>query len=175
MDEADLVSIERRLVVDSRSQLTTVEFATSIWAKRKVAIKVGTVGGLSSYEYAADSTAGAVGKTLSELPANVASGLEQAAKLREDVSKLRDASAEEALTATERQLKQKQADLDLAGLTATETDYAELEGLKQQKELLQTGTAVSTAAVTEAQAAQIAALKQQLDLAKTQQALDNLK
>lgn len=171
---AELVSVERRLVVDGGCRQTWFPFNTSIWAKRTTAVTFSAAGGLASYAYSGDSVAAALGKTLSDLPADVSDGLEQAGTIRTDLTKLQVARNQEALARTKLQVDQLQAQLSLDGLAATEHDYAQLEQLKQQKLLLETSNAVVNLTTPPAPS-DLTELQHEVDRLKLQRELAALK
>jgi hypothetical protein len=175
---AELVSVERKLVVDAASPRAWFTFNTSIWAKRKTATTVGATGGLSTYEYSGDSVGAAIAKTLADVPGGVADGLEQAAVLHTDAMALRTAGTQDALARTKAQLDQLQAQLSLDGLAATEDGYAELARLKQHKQLLEAGNGINAAVIelpSQAAAAELAALHHEVELLKLSHELDALR
>jgi hypothetical protein len=113
------------LVVDAASETGVVPLRRSLWARRSVGLKFGELGVLTSYAQGSTSSLAAIGDTAGALPAAIAGGLEQGAKL--DAAHL-DAQLDMATT----RVKLKQQELAAAGLAATEADYAELRKLKQE-------------------------------------------
>jgi hypothetical protein len=168
---AKQVSTEVYDVVDGAAELTWVPFRSSAFARRQSAVEFHEGGTLASYTYAASSSAEAVGTALGELPASVVSGLEQAGKLRDQVAALQDKQREQQLARAKREVELKQQELELAGLTATEADYAELKRLEQEATLLEKRRSVATASATSDEVAgEVARLTQQLELADARRA-----
>jgi AcrR family transcriptional regulator len=95
----------------------------------------------------------------------------EAGKLRDQLAALQDKDREQQLARAKREVELKQKQLELAGLTATEADYAELKRLEQEATLLEKRRSVATASATsDEDAGKIARLTQQLELADTQRA-----
>jgi hypothetical protein len=163
---AELVSSEVHDVVDGRSTTVEVPFRSSWWSKRRSAIELSESGTLATFEHTTTASAQAIGETLGELPASVLAGLEQAGKLRDQVASLQDKDREHELARLQRQVAIKQEQLELAGLTATEADFAELKRLEQQVTLLEKRrTVAETSATSDEVAGEIATLTQQVALA----------
>jgi hypothetical protein len=180
--DAELVSSQVHDVVDGRSAVVQVPFRSSVWSRRKTAIELSEAGTLASFEHTTTASAQEIGTALGELPASVVSGLEQAGKLREQLDALQDKDREQELARVERDVAIKKEQLELAGLTATEADYAELKRLEQQVSLLEKRRSVATSVATsDVDAGEIARLTQQLELAnarrdaRTEEELSELK
>jgi hypothetical protein len=169
--EAEQVSTEVHDVVDGASEVTWVPFKRSAFARRQTAVEFHDGGTLASFTYGASSSAETIGGALGELPASVVSGLEQAGKLRDQVAALQDKEREQQLARAKREVELKQQELELAGLTATEADFAELKRLEQEATLLEKRRSVATASATSDEVAgEVARLTQQLELADARRA-----
>lgn len=165
---AELVSSQVHDVVDDRSEVAKVPFRSSVWSRRRTAIELSEAGTLVRFEHTTTASAQEIGTALVELPASVVSGLEQAGKLRDQLDTLQDKDRELELARIRREVAMKKEQLELAGLTATEGDYAELKRLEQQVSLLEHRRSVATATATSDDVAgEIARLAQQLQLATT--------
>jgi hypothetical protein len=180
--EAELVSSQVHDIVDGRSAVVQVPFRSSAWSRRRTVIELSEAGTLAHFEHTTTASGQEIGTALGELPASIVSGLEQAGKLRDQLDTLKDKDRELELARTKRDVAIKKDQLELAGLTATEGDYAELKRLEQQVSLLEQRRGVATATATSDDVAgEIARLTQQLQLAttgrelRTEEALGELK
>lgn len=168
------------LVMDSYCETKLVKLRKSVWAKRSVAIGFSDLGAMTSYKHQADSSAAAAFSTLDSLPGTVSGSLEEAAKIRKQVSAFQSTGLEEELARVKQEVELKEKELTRAGLAATENDRAKLERLKQRAELLQQRKSIrdsqppAPAQPPNPTATEIANLKQQVELLKLQSQMEKL-
>jgi hypothetical protein len=153
------------LVMDSSCKHEVITFRKSFFAKRHQAAKFSTGGALTSLSYGSTSSAGAIADTLGGLPGTVSDALEHSQKIIDQAAALRRAPLEHRLTEAKDEADLKQQEITKAGLLATEEDYAELERLKQQADILAQRKAIADATATpDAGAAELAGMKQQIEV-----------
>lgn len=144
-DKAKAVLIESKphLVMDGLCDLQTITFRKSILAKRTGSFTFSALGTLTGFSTTRTASAAALADTAQALPGTAAAGLEQAKKLSDDASALRNRSIDARLAELKNEVAIKQQEISLAGLHATEAQAAELERLKQQEQILKEQQAIS--------------------------------
>jgi hypothetical protein len=168
--KAELQRTVEQLVVDSACEARTITFDKSWLAERKTDLTFSSLGALTGISRETKASAASLAETLGSVPATVAGAVENAQKLRTAWVGLRGAGLSEELDRAKKEVELHQQKQTAAGLAATDTDYAELERLKQQADLLAKKKAIGDAALdTDARA--ITALKNQIDLLKGQKDL----
>jgi hypothetical protein len=122
-DTAELVDRTSRLIVDEYSTLRKIEFKSSMWSRRTVAVTLTPEGGIASYEYAGEAAATAIGQALGDVPSKVSDGITQAVTARE---KLAAPAAEKA----DKPAEPHRDELELVNLLAIE-DFAKIGGIER--------------------------------------------
>ena len=122
-------------VVDRKSRHLCVDFRRSLFSRRSVKATFSSGGVLTVLDVGATSTIADSAAAVSDATAKISAGLQNAGTVATSVSSLRDRSLTESVAQAKAKLDLKQAQLSLAGLDATDADYAELARLKQEVEL----------------------------------------
>ncbi|GAA1579554.1 hypothetical protein GCM10009789_36630 [Kribbella sancticallisti] len=129
------VSTERVLVMDRACEVMSIPVRKSWSGRRQTGVTLSESGALTKLTYGGTASADAVAQSLAGLPAAFGGALESVATSRAKLDGLRDAPQERELAALKRAVDLEEQRLRQAGQTATTTDYAELQRLKQQKEI----------------------------------------
>ena len=116
------------LVVDSACATQVIKLRRSLWARRSTQMRFSDLGVMTHYGLGSTSAAAAAVDSAGELPKTISDNLEEAAKLRNDLSALAPAAASDGLN---ERVQHKQRKIVVAGLAASDEDRAELERLKQ--------------------------------------------
>ena len=174
--KAALKSSRPVMVLDELCDHFELDVNAGLFGEGKGSMVFSSDGVLTKVESATKSSAASAVAALGTVPATVASSLETANKIADQVNTLREKPNEFALTRVKQQLALKQNQIDLAGLNATETDYAELKRLTQEAELLQKRKDIAAfwAPEPDAISREIAQLKQQIELLKARRQVDRL-
>ena len=168
--KARLQRTVEQLVMDSACPFREVELDKSWFADRTGTLKFSALGGLVGITQKRTSAAAAVADTFADLPARISSGLDEAKKIRTTWGDLQSLQLDQQLARTKKEVELKQQQLAKAGLVATETDWAELERLKQRAEILAQRKAIGDASLDDS-AREVTALKQQVEALKAQKDL----
>lgn len=152
-DHAELVERTRMLVVDGRSRLDRIDFRSSMWAKRSIALDIGADGGVTRYASGATSSGASIADAIGAAPGAFVAGLGQVGTAAERAETLRTGQRARALARLKQEIEYAQQRLVAAGLEATAADRLELERLQQRKAVLEAGTGVASAAAVGPEAA----------------------
>lgn len=165
-DRAVLVQKFQQLVVDDACATRTFTLDSSWFSRREMSLRFSDLGALTGISGTADSSAAAVAGLLGQLPGTVAGAVGDASKLRTAWSGLKNAGLDAELARVRSEVDLRTQQQSLAGLAATDADYAKLETLKQQADVvtqLKTlGDALPDSARDAALAQELAAVKAQL-------------
>jgi hypothetical protein len=168
-DEALLHRSREYLVMDDKCFVREIDLPKSrLFSKESKTLKFGPGGSLIAVSTASTAAATAAAEIASGLPAGISGGLEQSKKILDQLSGLSTAAMDQQLAAIKKQVELKQQELVLAGLNATDQQYAELERLKQEAAILENRQKVAVAQATLPDAADGARLKQEVELLKAQ-------
>jgi hypothetical protein len=155
--------------LDDRSIVNAIRLPRKRWfSKESKTLKFGPGGALVAVSTASTAASTAVGDLASGLPGAVSGGLEQSKKTLDQLAALKSAAVDQQLAAVKKAVEQKQQELVLAGLHATDDQAAELEQLKQEAALLENRQKIAVGEATLADAGEVARLKQELDGLKTE-------
>ena len=125
------------LVMDGRCPSTTVRLPKALFGKRSVRLGFSAGSALQSLRVTATSEVAGLAETVAALPNAAVLGLDRARRVAGRVTALRGAELDQRLSLLTRQLQLKRQEIAQAGLLATASSYAELEGLKREVALLE--------------------------------------
>jgi hypothetical protein len=132
--KARLVESRPYLIMDQHCATQTIRLHSSLFGKKADDMTFSALGGMATYSTETTSAAAGLAETLGKLPETVGSGLEQSTKLLDQVSSLRGRALKEQIANLQAQIDLKKAEIEKAGLWATESGAAELARLKQELE-----------------------------------------
>jgi hypothetical protein len=168
-DKALLHRSREYLVMDDKCSVREIDLPKRrLFSKESKTLKFGPGGSLVAVSTASTAAATAAAEIASGLPAGVSGGLEQSKKILDQLSGLSTAAVDQQLAAIKKQVELKQQALVLAGLNATDQQYAELERLKQEAAILENRQKVAIGQATLPDAADLARLKQEVESLKSQ-------
>lgn len=174
-DKAQLQKVQSVLIVDGESRVKRLDVHAGWFGENSGGVTFSDDGIPLGFEFGSSSAAAAALSALGAAPATVASSLEAVGKISDQLNALTNKGLEQTLARTKAQTELKQQELTSAGLAATTTDYAELESLKQQADLLEKRKALGLITTSEDPVlTQIATLRNQVILARLQRALDRM-
>jgi hypothetical protein len=172
---AQLESVRPALIVDGESLVKRIEVSAGWFGENSGGLTFSDDGIPIGFDFGSTSAAAAAFSALGAAPATVASTLESVGKITDQLNAMTNKGLEHTLARTKMEVELKQQELSRAGLTATATDYAELERLKQQADLLEKRKALGLIATpADPVATQLADLRNQVALARLRGQLDRL-
>lgn len=173
--KAQFESLRPAMVVDGASRVESIEVNAGWFGKHSGGITFSADGIPTGFDFGNSSEAVGAITALAALPAGVATSLETAAKISDQLDGLRNKSLDHELARTKKAVELQEQQLTKKGLDATEADYAKLVRLKQEADIMDKETALGRRSVPpDPVAAEIAELKRQVELLRLRQQLDRL-
>ena len=169
---AILVDRKPVLVLDGRCRWQEYSTGSGVFGTQKRGITFSAEGVPAKLDFSDEPGTASAISAVAGIPKNVAELLESFTKASDSLNSLRQKNLEYELARTKQEVELKEKQLAAAGLAATEVDFAKLESLKQQVEIIEKQKITSpTEPVKDKAAEDLNALRQSVEMAWLRQML----